>query len=99
MLMGEDKRGADGRRHRIIRPAHGAPDDFVEQQVIHGVFAGEVHLNLPAPSQIRERGNAPLTARAAAPLLALRRNRSQRPMQVNLIVCALISNSIKSTLR
>jgi hypothetical protein len=46
--MLEHERRAHGRRHRAVRAAHGAPDDFVEQQIIDRVFPGEIHLDLAA---------------------------------------------------
>src|SRR6266498_3195436 len=36
--MGEHKRGADGGGHRFVRSPDGAPDDFVEQQIVRGIF-------------------------------------------------------------
>ena len=42
--MREDEGGAGGGGHGVVGAADVAPDDFVEEEVIGGVFFGKVHL-------------------------------------------------------
>ena len=49
LLVSENERGADGGWHGLIGAADGAPHGFVQEQVVGGIFHGEIHLQVACP--------------------------------------------------